>query len=222
MVYGLIAQLTSWRNDVPNDTRALKQQEEDAKEPDNRSLLVGRLPLRFDASVARDGRVRLAHLRQVSALGRPHRRGPEPEDNASRYERVELWVELGSNVDRVAEHGKHHRVLDGQVVYEERGQEHAGQDEAGVQRGEGYGAEAVDRVDGALEAGHALERGEEGQEAEADDDHVLHDPPGLSRPIVHRVLGSLEVFLFHWIHDFNSGSCYPRKKTNAFFFTFIN
>ncbi len=128
----------------------MKDEKENTEESDYGRLLVGGagLPHAHGLGLALGHCcVGFADLRQVGALGRPHRGCSEAEHDPCRYQRVELRIELCRDVNRVAEHGKHDRVLDGQVVYEERREEHAGQDEACVQRGQGHGTEAVDRVD---------------------------------------------------------------------------
>ena len=65
------------------------------------------------------------YLSEVSTLGTPHWRGAQTKDDGAGDESVELWVELGADVGGVTEHGKDHGPLDGQLLDDERGQEHA-------------------------------------------------------------------------------------------------
>ena len=115
------------------------------------------------------------HLVEVGALGGPHGRGAQAEDEGCGDEGVELGVELGRHVGRVAEDAHHQRPLHLEVLDEDAGHEHAGQDEADVDRGGGPGAQVVHHVDGALQLAHGLEGGEEQQEGE----EVCHEHRGL-------------------------------------------
>ena len=54
----------------------------------------------------------LAHLVEVGALGWPHGGGAQAENEGGRDEGVELRVELGGHVGRVAEDAHHQRPLD--------------------------------------------------------------------------------------------------------------
>ena len=126
------------------------------------------------------------HLVEIGALGGPHGRGAQAEDEGCGDEGVELGVELGRHVGRVAEDAHHQRPLHLEVLDEDAGHEHAGQDEADVDRGGGPGAQVVHHVDGALQLAHGLERGEEQEEGEGNEENILVYLPLLPLPLLRR------------------------------------
>ena len=82
-------------------------------------------------------------MREVGALGAPHGCRAQPEDDGGGDEGVVLRVELPRHVGRVAEHAHDERPLGGEAPDEEGGQEHAGDDQGAVGRGQGHRAQAV-------------------------------------------------------------------------------
>ena len=57
----------------------------------------------------------VGHVSEVGALGGPHGRRPHPEQEGGGEERVELGIELGPDVGRVAHDTQHNGPLDLQV-----------------------------------------------------------------------------------------------------------
>jgi len=175
--------LTQGRDEISPELGRLPGQEEKPEEPDDNAVdrLVG------------DLRVHGADLGQVRGLGGPHGRGAQADQHAGRDQRVEPRVELRADVRYVAQHGQAQRPLDGEPLDEERGHEYAAEHERGVDGGQGHGAQALARVDRALQVGRALERGELHHERQADGGHVLQDPPLLLGRHLELALGQVVV-----------------------------
>ena len=90
------------------------------------------------------------YLSQVGALGRPHGRGAQAEDDGARDERAERRVELGADVGAVAQLAAHDGPLAAEFGDEPRRHEHARHHDGGVQHRQRRHAQAVLFVDGTL------------------------------------------------------------------------
>ena len=73
------------------------------------------------------------HLSEVGALGRPHWGRSKTENNCSGEESVELWIELGADVGGVAEDARNQSPLHCHLLDHDGGDEHAGEDQGGVE-----------------------------------------------------------------------------------------
>ena len=85
----------------------------------------------------------MTYLCEVGALGAPHGRGAESEDDGAGDEGEELGVELGADVGGVAEHGEDHRPLHSELLDHEGREEHARDDERRVDHRQRVGAETI-------------------------------------------------------------------------------
>ena len=126
----------------------------------------------------------ISDLVEVGALGRPQRSSSKTQDQSSGDESVELGVELRRHVGGVAEHAHHQGPLHLQVLDEDGGHEHAGEDEAGVHRSAGPGAQVGSLVDGGLELAQVLEGEEQQEEGARDEEKILVDDPLLPLPLL--------------------------------------
>ena len=120
-------------DDVPDDGVALEEEEEDGEELDDDELRGD--PLQLGHLVG--------HLVEVGALGAPHGGRAQPQDEGGGDERVEGGVELGRHVGGVAEDTDHQGPLHLQILDEDARHEHAGEDQADVDRGGGPGTQIV-------------------------------------------------------------------------------
>lgn len=78
----------------------------------------------------------------------------EAEDDGARDEGVERGVELGRDVGRVGELADDDGPLALEGLDEDRGEEHAGEDESSVDGGQGSRSQPGFRVDGTLRQFH--------------------------------------------------------------------
>ena len=120
-------------DNVPDDGVALEEEEEDGEELDHDEL--GSDPLQLGHLVG--------HLVEVGALGAPHGGRAQAKNEGGGDERVELGVELGRHVGGVAEDADHQGPLHLQVLDQDGGHEHAGEDQGDVDRGGRPGTEIV-------------------------------------------------------------------------------
>lgn len=142
--------LTEGRDEVAPELGGLPGEEEESEEADDDA--VHRLVGEFGVDAG--------DLGEVGGFGGPHGRGAETQQYAGGHEGVEARVELRGDVRGVAEQGETQRPLDSEPFDEERGHEDAGDDERRVDGGQGDRAETLLGVDGALQVGRPLERGE--------------------------------------------------------------
>ena len=71
---------------------------------------------------------------EISALGRPERGCTEAHHDGGWNERFEPWFELSNHVEGISKHREDQRPLHRELGNEERGKEHAGQNQGTVQR----------------------------------------------------------------------------------------
>ena len=77
----------------------------------------------------------VSHLGKIGALGRPHGSSPKTKDNCCRKKCVELGVELRGDVGGVAGNADDQGPLHRQLLDHDGGDEHAGEDQGGVEDG---------------------------------------------------------------------------------------
>ena len=85
----------------------------------------------------------MSHLCEIGTLGGPHWCCTKTKHKGGGEKGVELWVELGRDVEGVAEDAQHQRPLHLELLDEEARHEAARDDQAGVDSSVGPGAEIV-------------------------------------------------------------------------------
>ena len=75
----------------------------------------------------------MSHLGKIGALGRPHGSSTKTKDYCCRKKCVELGVELRGDVGGVAGDADHQGPLHRQLLDHDGGDEHAGEDQGGVE-----------------------------------------------------------------------------------------
>ena len=138
--------------------------EEDAKEPGIDGLQT--LPSHFSILGGDDGK--------VGALGSPQWTGTQPHKHAGRHHGGPHRVPIGPHPQDVAPHGRHHSPLVAQEARGQLGQEETGEHHGAVDRTLGDDAHALLDVEAALERGQPAVGCEQDEEADADQDDVLH------------------------------------------------